>query len=286
MRSVLIGLSCVAGTLVIVGFLGQLHRVPDTISIGRPIFGLFCVAGMFAARSFWLKMAFACVVAAALFTTVRLLLPQQPGDDLKVYAKNLWFANTEIPALVDDIEATGADAVMLQEVSDRNIEVLRLLEKSYPYQHFCRFSSWSGIALASRHPIQGEPICSNSRAIAAVPVVIENSKVWLVSVHIPWPWPHDSLNNEVDAERALADLDGALVIAGDFNSMPWSGRVGRIASLTNTRLTGPVRPTLKLRHVPLPLDFVLAPGGGSQEIRPFFGSDHAGVLANIRLRVP
>ncbi|WP_424969935.1 endonuclease/exonuclease/phosphatase family protein [Dinoroseobacter sp. S76] len=285
-RSVLVGLSFVAGCLVVAGFLGQQHRSFDTIAMGRPFFGVVCISGMLAARPFWLRLVFALAVAVALFTTARPFLPQQSGGHLRVYSKNLWFANSEIAALVDDIESTGADVVMLQEVSDQNVEVLSLLEKSFPYQHLCGFSGWSGIALLSRHPFQGEPVCSEWRAIAAAPVRIENSKVWLVSAHIPWPWPHDSRNNEIAAERVLADLDGAIVIGGDFNIMPWSGRVLRIASLTNTRLAGPVRPTLTFRHVPLPIDFVLAPGGGSLETRPLFGSDHAGVLAQVRLWAP
>ncbi len=285
-RSVLVALSFVAGLLVIVGFLGHLHRSFDTIAMGQPIFGVISIVGIFAARSFWLKLFFALAFAAAFFTTARLFLPQQPGSDLRVYSKNLWHANSEIPALVADIESTDADVVMLQEVSDGNREVLSLLEKSFPHQHFCRFSNWSGIALASRHPIKGQPICSNWRAVAAAPVQIEDSIVWVVSAHIPWPWPHDSTESEAEATRVLANLDGAIVIGGDFNIMPWSGRVGRIASLTKTQLAVPVRPTFNFRQLPLPIDFVLAPRGGSLEVRPLFGSDHAGVLANVRLWAP
>ncbi|MEO9896360.1 MAG: endonuclease/exonuclease/phosphatase family protein [Paracoccaceae bacterium] len=286
MRSILLGLTCIAGLLAIIGFLGHLHRSFDTVSMGRPVFGLLCIIGIIVAKPIWFKLVFSTVAVAALLSVAHPFLPQDPGNDLRVYSKNLWFANSEIPALVSDIEASRADAVMLQEVSDQNRVILDLLKQSFPHQQFCRFSNWSGIALLSRHPFESAPHCSNWRALAVAPVRVENERVWLVSAHIPWPWPHDSSSNETEVERMLAELDGPVVIAGDFNIMPWSGRVGRIASITNTQLAGPVRPTLKLRHLPLPLDFVLAPEGGSTELRPLLGSDHAGILAKLTLWPP
>ena len=279
----MLGLACLAGLLVIIGFLGHLHRSFDTIAMGRPVFGLLCIFGVVLARPVWFKLVFSTVMAAALLTAAHPFLPQEPGNDLRVYSKNVWFANSEIPALVSDIEAARVDAVMLQEVSDENSDILDLLKQSFPHQQFCRFSNWSGIALLSRHPFDSAPYCSNRRAVAVAPIRIKKERVWLVSAHIPWPWPHDSASNEAEVERVLAGLDGPVVVAGDFNIMPWSGRVGRIASITNTQLAGPVRPTLTLRHLPLPLDFVLSPEGGSMELRPLLGSDHAGVLAKLTL---
>lgn len=285
-RGLVLVLSSVALLLVVIGFLSSIHRSFDTISMGRPIFGLLCILGVFAAKPVYIKGVFSAAAIIALLTVAIPFLPQEPGSDLRVYSKNLWFANSEIPALASDIETARVDVVMLQEVSDQNREVLDLLKDSFPYQHLCRFSGWSGIALASRHPFDGEPMCSKWRAVAAAPIQIKGERVWLVSAHIPWPWPHDSIRNEMEAHRVLAELDGPVVIGGDFNIMPWSGRVDRIASITNTKLAGPVRPTLNFRNLPLPLDFVLAPGGGSLEARPLLGSDHAGVLANITLWSP
>ncbi|MEP4198913.1 MAG: endonuclease/exonuclease/phosphatase family protein [Aliishimia sp.] len=283
MRNVVLGASLVALLLVVLGFLGHLARSFDTISMGRPLFALLCGVGVFAAKPRWLKLSFAVVVAGVFFNLANLFLSQEPGGDIRVYSKNLWFANSEIPALVADIEAARVDVVMLQEVSDRNNTVLERLKTSHPYQHLCRFSAWSGVALASRHPFVGEPICSNSRAVAAAPIQLKTEKIWVVSAHIPWPWPHDSRANEAAAERVLSDLDGAVIIAGDFNTMPWSERVQHFASITQTQLAGPIRATFDLKKVPLPLDFALAPHGGSVEIRPRLGSDHAGILADLRL---
>ncbi|MEP2393404.1 MAG: endonuclease/exonuclease/phosphatase family protein [Paracoccaceae bacterium] len=244
---------------------------------------MLTVVGIFAARAFWLKLFFSATFVTGGITAASFYLPHEPGGDLSIYSKNLWFANSEIPALVADIEAAQVDVVMLQEVSNNNNYVLDLLEEKFPFQHLCKFSGWSGIALASRHPFDGDLLCSEWRAVAVAPIKFENERVWLVSTHLPWPWPFDSADNDAAAESVLAGLEGAVVIAGDFNIMPWSGRAERISSITNTQLAGPVRPTLSYRRVPLPLDFAMAPGGGSVELRPLLGSDHAGIVANLKL---
>ena len=172
---------------------------------------------------------------------------------------------------------------MLQEVSDTNRYMLDLLCKEFPHQHLCRFSNWSGIAILSKQKPISQPQCTTSRALAAVHVLKKGQPLWLVSAHIPWPWPWDSEKNEAAAEDLLRRLDGKIVLAGDFNIFPWTSRVQRITAITNTKSTGPVRPTLIYRHLPLPIDLVLSPKGGSVERRPLLGSDHAGLVADIKL---
>ncbi|MEP6065018.1 MAG: hypothetical protein ABJ246_04215, partial [Paracoccaceae bacterium] len=111
MRSILLGLVCIAGLLAIIGFLGHLHRSFDTVSMGRPVFGLLCIVGIFVAKPIWFKLVFSTVAVVSLLSVAHPFLPQDPGNDLRVYSKNLWFANSEIPALFSDIEASRADAV-------------------------------------------------------------------------------------------------------------------------------------------------------------------------------
>ncbi|AXI42755.1 hypothetical protein C1J02_12995 [Sulfitobacter sp. SK011] len=282
-RKAFLGLISIAALLVIVGYLGQFHRGADTVAIGRPVFGIICILGIFVARSLTLRFAFGTIALLAISTVAVSFLPQKSGGDIRVYSKNLWFGNKEFSAVVADIEAANVDVVMLQEVSVHNNPALQQLKAEFPHQYVCRFSRWSGIALASRLPFDGDPICSDSRAVLAAPILLKGQRVWVASAHIPWPWPHDSSENEKDAISLLSELDGPVIVAGDFNIVPWSGRVGRIAALTGTQLAGPARATLHLRNIPLPIDMVLAPGGGSLEMRPLLGSDHAGLVADLVL---
>jgi endonuclease/exonuclease/phosphatase (EEP) superfamily protein YafD len=283
MRRMLTGIAVLASFLVGFGFLGQIHRSADAIAMLRPILAVAVFLGMCTARTQWLKLFFGVVVLGSVATIAPLFLQQEAGGDIRVYSKNLGYWNANIAEVAADIEATGVDIVVLQEVSQRNALIMELLKTNFPHQHLCKFSGKIGIALLSQHPFGAEPECSNHRAIAAVPILFKEQRFWIVSAHIPWPWPHDSLANETATNKILANLTGPIVVAGDFNIMPWSGRVTRIASMTKTRLAGPVRPTFWVKHLPLPLDFMLAPGGGTVEVRPLLGSDHAGIVGDLKL---
>ncbi len=282
-RNFLLIIAISSVVLVAAGFGGGLHRSMDTLALGRPLFGLACLIGIFATGSILLRLLFCSTAILAIGTIVVFLIPQDDGKDLRVYSKNLWFWNDEIPAVVADIEAAQVDVVMLQEVSKHNVAILDQLQNSFPYQHVCRFSEWLGAAVLSRYPIDGRPKCSIWRAMAAAPIRINNERVWIVSAHVPWPWPLGSSRNEQAAVILLNSLEGKIVVAGDFNTFPWTGRISRIARITDTKVAGPVTPTMHILHIPLPLDLVLAPEGGSIAKRPLLGSDHAGLVADVGL---
>ena len=272
-----------AALLVVAGFAGALHRAADTLALGRPVFGAVALGGVLVARALPWRIGFAAVGLVALASVTAPLLPQSAGGDVRIYSKNLWAGNHDPSALVADIVAADVDAVFLQEVSDRNAVVLDLLKGSFPHQNLCRFSGWSGIALASREPFAGDPRCSSAFALAAAPIQLQETRVWLVSAHYPWPWPYDNAENELAAEMLLKGLDGAAVIAGDFNGFPWIRRVQRVAAVTGTRAAGPVRPTFFLSWIPFPIDMAFAPGGGALDRRPLLGSDHFGIVADLAL---
>ena len=276
-------IAALAGLLVFAGFLGGLHRAADTLALARPVFGLVALGGVFVAPGWRWRLGFVSVALAALATVGPALLSQPAGGDIRIYSKNLWAPNSDPSAIVADIETAHVDAVFLQEVSRWNSHVLDLLENTFPHQKYCRFSGWGGVAVASRLPFDGPPRCSDKQAMAAAPVRVDGKRIWLVSAHIPWPWPSDSAENEAAAAAVLSGLDAPAVIAGDFNSFPWTRRVRRIAAESGTSPAGPVRPTLFIRHVPLPIDMAFAPGGGALDRRPQLGSDHFGIVADLAL---
>ena len=83
----------------------------------------------------------------------------------------------------------------------------------------------------------------------------------------------------------LSGLNAPIVLAGDFNTLPWTHRMTGAMRLTGTQRAGPTPLTLWHRRmrIPLPLDYVLSPGGGRVEARPLFGSDHMGLVADVLL---
>ena len=265
------------------GFLGPLHRAGDSLALLRPLAGAGCLLGLVAGpRALRLACAAGAVLAAA--TVLPPLRPQAPGGDLRLYSKNLLAGNAGVEAIAADVEAAAPDVVLLQEVSDANRAVIERLAPGWPHVHLCRFSARTGIAVLSRHPFDGAPRCTEARAMALAPVALPGGTAWVASVHLPWPWPVDSAAAEAQAVAALAALEGPAVVAGDFNAFPWTHRVRAVARAARARPAGPTRATFHLGgRLPLPIDHVLAPGGGRVGTRPRLGGDHLGLVADVDL---
>lgn len=284
MRRIAIFIAGLAAILVVAGFAGHLARAADTVALARPVFAPLVLLGVLAARRTAWRAGFAALGLGALASVGLPFLPQPAGGDLRVYQKNLWVGNRDPAPLARDIEAAGVDAAFLQEVSNRNARILDLLADSFPHQHLCRFAGWNGIALVSRRPFTGDPQCSEEFSLAAAPIEIDGTRVWLVSAHLPWPWPYENAENEIAADSLLRSLDAPAVVAGDFNTFPWTNRVRRVAEASNNRAAGPARPTFYISRIPFPIDMAFAPGGGTLERRPRFGSDHHGIVADLSLK--
>ena len=119
--------------------------------------------------------------------------------------------------------------------------------------------------------------------LAALQAEGPEGRVWLVALHIHWPWPYGQAAHLDRLVPVLERLDGPVLLAGDFNAVPWSVAVGRVVQAVGGRLAGPVRGTFP-RFGPLlvlPIDHVIAPEGGTLDLRPLLGSDHRGVVARV-----
>ncbi len=268
---------------VVLGFAGRVHPALDTLSLVRPVAALICLLAVVLPVTRRMRWALLASAIAGISTTAPLFLPGNDGGTLRVYSKNLWYRNNQLAALADDIRESDADVVMLQEVSDRNNTILAALADTYPHQHLCRPSGWSGIAVLSRVPLAGV-VCSDRRALAAGRIMHDGRAVWVASVHLPWPYPYENARAADAAYDRLVEMEDApVVMAGDFNIFPWAASVKSMQRAGGTRLAQPLRPTFSLDDVPLFLDHIHAPGGGTASYRPLLGSDHLGVLADVLL---
>ncbi|MEL7091780.1 MAG: endonuclease/exonuclease/phosphatase family protein [Pseudomonadota bacterium] len=284
MRKALVTFGLLATLGVAYGMAGALHRSADSIAMLSPLFGALMVIGAYATRTAWLRVWMGLAGVLVMGNVLIFLQEQDPGDDLRLYTKNLQFDIAHPPALAADIIASGADVVFLQEVSDITAPLLATLSQDYPHQHVCRWDDRRyGIAVLSRTAFTADGRCSAERAAAAAPLDIDGTPTWLVSIHLPWPWPVDSAKNEAAATALIDTLPGPIIAAGDFNILPWSGRLRRIRAATETRLAGPTVISFASGLLRAPIDHVLSPGGGAVTRRPLFGSDHYGLLADLSL---
>ena len=289
MRTALTLLAGLAALAVLGGYLGALHPLGDSLAVFR-----LQAAGALAILSALALLAGArqagrLGMLLALVAGVPVLWAYGSGDvavtgGLRLYQKNLLYRNDDLAGLAQDIRAAAPDAVTLQEVSEANLALLAALEPELPHQLQCPFARVGGTAIATRlTPVPGTELCTDG--LAALQVEGPQGRLWLVSVHLHWPWPHGQAAQVRGLLPVLEGLQGPVVMAGDFNMVRWSATVAAMAQAARVRPAGAVHGSYTgfAPWLVLPIDHVLAPGGGTVEVRGGLGSDHLGLLAEVGL---
>lgn len=269
------------------GYLGFLHPLGDSLSVGRGIAAVAVLILAVFASFAGLRMAAFVSMLLALLTGAQVLLayswPGVPGR-YTLYQKNMLYRNAELPALEADIRAADAQIVTLQEVSTANEVMLENLKDLYPTRHLCPGGTVGGQAILTRlEPVTGTAFCGPN--MAALQVVSGEERFWLVSLHLHWPWPYQQAEQVELLLPILDQLEGHVVMAGDFNMVRWANSVTRLAAIVETRPAGPTFGSFigLSRLFPLPIDHVFAPQSGKVSARPALGSDHLGLLAAVEL---
>jgi len=280
----LLSLLCLAG-----GFLGRLHPLGDSLSVFRAPF-----AGLGMICAFVLRQDARAALMGAAATVVMLVnwlghLPAQAEagtePQMTLYQKNMLWRNGGNDSLLESIRASGADIVTLEEISRHNAPILDALTADYPQQHYCPFRVVGGVAVLARGvEVTGRLDCAPDLGLAAMQVEGPWGRVWVAALHLPWPWPHEQAGHVAAVVDRLQQLDGPVILAGDFNAVGWSDAVEQIAAAGDMARVGAYAATFDLPPLdyPIGIDHVLAPGGtGEIEVLPKLASDHHGVLARL-----
>ncbi len=229
--------------------------------------------------------------------------PSVSGEAITVMSVNLLMVNRNTWPLTEEIRASGADIVFLQEYTDYWHAALRsALARDYPYEcHACRDDSF-GAAVYSSRPFLSEPELDISLGVSSLPqiralVEISQRPVAIYNVHL---LPPISLEYTTENRMQFADLLDHLakesqpfILAGDFNfteTTPQAAALRRLgtqeAFAVGGRGRGSTWPVNSfLRYLPgLRLDHIYLGGSltcldcrtGTGE-----GSDHRPVIAKI-----
>lgn len=158
---------------------------------------------------------------------VRAATPAPPGQAprLRVFSANLLYRNTRIAELAEEIRASGADLVLLQEYDRANREAIESSGAlaAYPYRSEHREDSPFGALIASRAPLLDASVIDIGgiempRAVLATAI----GPVEVVCVHTKRPVTAAEHDGWVAEHEALAVLVRSrvhpLVLAGDFNA--------------------------------------------------------------------
>ena len=270
------------------GFLGALHPLGDSLAVFRVPF-----AGLAIICAFILRRDARAALLGAVATGVMLVnwLNHSPtaenptAQQLTLYQKNMLWRNDGNESLMEAIRTSGADIVMLEEISRENMPILGDLQADYPVQQFCPFRRVGGVAVLARGVTATNRLaCAEDLGLAAMEVEGPTGRFWVAALHLPWPWPHEQAEHVDRVVKRLEILAGPVILAGDFNAVGWSTAVAQIGAAGGMARVGPYAATFDLPPLgyPIGIDHVLAPGGkGEIEIQPKLASDHHGVLAHL-----
>lgn len=294
MRSVL-AISAVLSLLALAASHGgALHPLGDSLAVFRVPIALVCLVSVLPFWRHWrLVVPVLALVAVSLVPRIsdRLKVTAAPEADIVVYQKNISFRLRDPVPLAADMIASGADVLTLQEVTTATGRLLDELAGVYPYQHRCDFSAVGDTAVASRWPaIPGRTLCAEGDGLTAMQVQSPGGPVWIVSLHLHWPYPYGQPEQVARIVPALERLEGPKIIGGDFNAVAWSETLERIETASRTRRMGHVEPTFDMGRGPvgigIGIDHVLVDPSFAGEIRlrGLLGSDHRGVLARLSLQ--
>ncbi len=277
------------GLAVLASFCGRWHPVGDALAVFRIENTVVCaLAVIWTGWPRMIRWSIATLCLGLLMTHVSKSLQWDTVDsDFTLYQQNLLFSRTDSGAGVFAVmRHRQPDFATFQEVSALNRPILDTLRPDYPAQHLCPLGKDLGEAVLSRHPkIKGSGFCSTRDGLAGMQVQTPLGPIWVVSVHLNWPWPKGQARQVAQLLPHLQDLSGPIVIAGDFNAVAWSQTLHELQNASGTKRIGPYLASFHLPRIGLPIgiDHVLTSSGAEQSVVRLgkSGSDHHGLWAHF-----
>jgi endonuclease/exonuclease/phosphatase (EEP) superfamily protein YafD len=221
--------------------------------------------------------------------------PPCPGPpSLKVAFANLHVRNAEPDAVLAWLGQADADVVILVELNQVILEAVRpLAEASGTWAHCLRRGHCETLAY-SRVPGVQVTIGPGGGAMAVVEAGQGSPVRWrVIGVHLANPI-HGQPGRQYEQAGALAELaaghDGPVVIAGDFNAVPWGRTFDILRRESGGRLDRPAVfgkptwPAILPRFLRIPIDNAVVSDRIACAHRvngPDIGSDHLPQLISV-----
>lgn len=206
---------------------------------------------------------------------------------------NVLSGNRTPSQVVDFIVATAPDVALIMETPGV-VEHIPQIEAALPYRLGCERVATCDISLFSRHPIENGKVLEippfrRSRLVVA-PMTIEGVDLTVVGIHLSKPYFDEASLQELGYLRyALAQIEGPVVLAGDFNSALWAAPIAWLGRAQNL-VPGPTYPAtwpVELGPLGVPIDNIFTRGDARildvSAGADSYGSNHRYLLARIGL---
>jgi endonuclease/exonuclease/phosphatase (EEP) superfamily protein YafD len=263
---------------------------------------VFCGLSPFAARGVrW--AVFAIALTSGVFAVALLLpealaghsarqIPARTGATIKIVQFNSWGKNAEAATAAAWLIRQDADFIVLQEPGK-----LRDRLRRAGYSPSCL--RCGAIVFSRLRPIskfEGPAATGKSPLISGLVVKDEHGEFSVLSVHRYWPVRFDETKTQSEEIRSIIEArdHDRLIVAGDFNSTPWSyarRREDKEWGLIRRTIALPTWPAARLSHNRLPAPFPYLPidhvyagpdwATVSVERGPALGSDHYPVVVTL-----
>lgn len=286
-------------------WLGAWHWIGDILAlpVAYYLLAALVLMGVFLHQRAWRQVA----VAGSLLLLTSYQLTSYPHvqpvsqptvqPNLRVLVYNIYYQNTDLAAVVDVVTQYDPDVVFLMEYSEAVQQQIEASFAGYPYRLVQPSRMTMGLALFSRVPIADVTV--HRTEATRIPVYqaqlqLAGQSISFVGGH-PWPpqlrWGALHRRQMQEIIRVAELASPPLIVAGDFNAVPWSATMRRLAAHAEVR---PIRQAFDLtstwRPIPgfgLALDHVLVSAEWqvlAQQYGPPGGSDHVPLIVDLYLR--
>ncbi|MAW82006.1 MAG: hypothetical protein CMI63_17350 [Parvularcula sp.] len=254
-------------------------------------------------NSLWAPLAIACLVIGV---AGRMVLPEiaaaapsppdRHGRNYRFAVFNMKQKNHTPDAVIDWLTNNAFDFAVLLEA---DASVIRAVDRAYPHAANCLENKrrCSTVVISARAPAKIRGLASwdpqNRKSLSAIETVfcLDGQELTIIGAHLSRPWPPFAQNRDLKdlLRHVAASNDRNIIVAGDFNSTPWSFRFRAFdRKLGLTRVTRSLFTWPADRIVPplLPLDHIFVSRGiraGAPHTAAANGSDHRPVVMTFSL---
>lgn len=225
--------------------------------------------------------------------------PQAEGPRFRVLSHNLHGGGSDPDRQMRALAESGADILLLQENDATSARALDSLASRYPYRDRCGTCE---IAILSRLPMDevrwrlpgpdGRP--TGPPLFRATVRVAPGADVTVISLHAPRATHVEAHAAYLESlkDALLPHIGPRVIMAGDFNEVPWSGTmraldhdIRPLRRITRAAFSYPAQ--INGRDWPLPLlpiDHVFVGSGIidlAVRVMPSTGSDHRPILTEL-----
>lgn len=149
--------------------------------------------------------------------------PAPPSErTVRIVWLNTWMGSRPSDETLRYLETSGADFLLLSELHDEGQAGFRRLRVAYPTMIRCRGGHGCDTMILARREPLSQQIDTGLRASVAE-FDIEGARLRLIAAHVARPNPPERQQRQLSALLQVIGSDRQdVILAGDFNSTPWS----------------------------------------------------------------